>query len=300
MAKFASTLILVGVIITVQAIPPTYDEILAAARENQWDQVQELLRNNFAKNAEFKPAVFEGVRNLKPVDGGHVYGEAEYSFHSASNIDGKTTEDKAGHKVVNTDGKVKEFDFTPKTDLSSLIHPINPQAALGSDYSASDYSFQYAPSAVDQSADFNGGKKAVNTINIGQHTNLPNPPHSYTSVPSQGATGSHNSYNHQYSYSHSQQFVNGKPVDPASFLPGSQKPGIPSLTFTNVRDLKPTQGGQVFGEAQYQYHSTSNINGKVTEDQGGHKIINNNGQVQEFDFTPSSNPKKSPVTTYFN
>lgn len=69
----------------------------------------------------FQPVVFDAVRNLKPVDGGLVYGEAEYSFRSASNIDGKTIEDAAGHKVINADGKVKEFDFTPKTDLLPLV-----------------------------------------------------------------------------------------------------------------------------------------------------------------------------------
>lgn len=64
-----------------------------------------------------------------------------------------------------------------------------------------------------------------------------------------------------------------------------------------MRDLKPPQGGQVYGEAQFQFHKSSNVNGKVSEDQGGHKVINNNGHVEEFDFTPS--PPKSPVVTYF-
>lgn len=71
---------------------------------------------------------------------------------------------------------------------------------------------------------------------------------------------------------------------------------LQSLTFTNVRDLKPPQGGHVYGEAQYAYHTATNINGQKTEDAGGHKIINNDGKVKEFDFTPK--PKFGPVS-YF-
>lgn len=56
------------------------------------------------------------MRNLKPVPDGQVYGEAEYSYHTASNINGQTLEDAGGHKVINNNGKVREFNFTPDTD----------------------------------------------------------------------------------------------------------------------------------------------------------------------------------------
>lgn len=69
----------------------------------------------------FQPPLFDSLRDLKPENGGHVYGEAEYAYHSASNVNGKTTEHNAGHKIINEDGRVKEFDFTPSTSHAPLV-----------------------------------------------------------------------------------------------------------------------------------------------------------------------------------
>lgn len=247
MAKIVSILILVVVVITVQGQAPEYAEVIKAAKAGNWDQVQELLNSNLGKQAGWKPPLFDSLRDLKPENGGHVYGEAEYAYHSASNVNGKTTEHNAGHKIINEDGRVKEFDFTPSTShaplLQSLVSSLGQKAA---DFAASDYHYQYGGSVA--------GKPNFAAQKLSNNVQQDYYPRNSAVVP------------------------------------------IPSLTFTNVRDLKPPQGGHVYGEAQYAYHTATNINGQKTEDAGGHKIINNDGKVKEFDFTPK--PKFGPVS-YF-
>lgn len=247
MAKIISTLILVVVVIAVQGQAPEYEEVIKAAKAGNWDQVQELLNSNLGKQAGWKPPSFNSLRELKPENGGHVYGEAEYAYHSASNVNGRTTEQNAGHKIINEDGRVKEYDFTPSTSytphLPSIISPVGQKAG---DYVASDYHYQYGGSV--------SGKPNFA----------------------------------------SQKLNNNLPQD---YYPrNSAVVPIPALSFTNVRELKPPQGGHVYGEAQYAYHTASNINGQKSEDAGGHKIINNDGNVKEFDFTPK--PKLGPVSYY--
>ncbi|XP_050554719.1 uncharacterized protein LOC118273888 [Spodoptera frugiperda] len=128
---------------------PEYAEVIKAAKAGNWDQVQELLNSNLGKQAGWKPPLFDSLRDLKPENGGHVYGEAEYAYHSASNVNGKTTEHNAGHKIINEDGRVKEFDFTPSTShaplLQSLVSSLGQKAA---DFAASDYHYQYGGSVA--------------------------------------------------------------------------------------------------------------------------------------------------------
>ncbi|XP_026732078.1 uncharacterized protein LOC113496892 [Trichoplusia ni] len=133
MAKILVTLALclVGVVIIQGApSPSSYDDVIAAAKAGQWDQVQDLLSSDLAKQEVFKPLSFNNVRNLKPVPDGQVYGEAEYSYHTASNINGQTLEDAGGHKVINNNGKVREFNFTPDTDKFRKAYP-KPATGLG-------------------------------------------------------------------------------------------------------------------------------------------------------------------------
>ncbi|CAH0695028.1 unnamed protein product [Spodoptera exigua] len=249
MAKIVSTLILLIVITTVQGQAPEYEEVIKAARAGNWEQVQKILNSNLGKQAGWMPPSFDSLRELKPENGGHVYGEAEYAYHSASNINGRTTEQSAGHKIINEDGRVKEFDFTPSTDYSPVIQSvISPVIQKAGDYGAAGYNQQYAGSGA--------GKPNI----AGQRLN--------------------NNLQQDYYPRNSANLA----------LP------VPHLSFTNVRDLKPPQGGHVYGEAQYAYHTASNINGKKSEDSGGHKIINNDGKIKEFDFTPK--PKFGPVSYY--
>uniref|UniRef100_A0A2H1WHJ8 SFRICE_017319 n=1 Tax=Spodoptera frugiperda TaxID=7108 RepID=A0A2H1WHJ8_SPOFR len=165
MAKIVSILMLVVAVITVQGQAPEYAEVIKAAKAGNWDQVQELeqpydevqasyneddeLNSNLGKQAGWKPPLFDSLRDLKPENGGHVYGEAEYAYHSASNVNGKTTEHNAGHKIINEDGRVKEFDFTPSTShaplLQSLVSSLGQKAA---DFAASDYHYQYGGSVA--------------------------------------------------------------------------------------------------------------------------------------------------------
>ncbi|XP_075969823.1 uncharacterized protein LOC142972505 [Anticarsia gemmatalis] len=114
MAKIALSLVLVVLAVTVQARPSTYDDIVEAAKAGNWDQVQAFINGNLAEqNSAWKPVSFNSVRSLKPPQGGQVYGEAEYTFQSSSDFNGQKTHESGGHKVVNNNGKVKEFDFKP-------------------------------------------------------------------------------------------------------------------------------------------------------------------------------------------
>lgn len=68
-------------------------------------------------------ANFSGIRDLKPVLGGHVYGKADLTVRSETALNGKTIEESAsGHRVVNDDGHVSEFNIKPdETDLEKNL-----------------------------------------------------------------------------------------------------------------------------------------------------------------------------------
>ncbi|CAH2050092.1 unnamed protein product, partial [Iphiclides podalirius] len=55
--------------------------------------------------------------------------------------------------------------------------------------------------------------------------------------------------------------------------------------FENIKSLRP-QGpdSHVYGEGEYRFHSSSNINGQKSESSGGRKVINKDGQVEEYEL----------------
>ncbi|XP_059048071.1 uncharacterized protein LOC131843445 [Achroia grisella] len=110
MSKIVLLLVLVAV--AVQGYP--VDDIASAAARGDWDAVHKLLSLSFDNKSIWKPISSGSVKSLKPLGGGHVYGESEYTFHSSSNVGGQTQEQSGGHKVINNDGKVSEYDFKPK------------------------------------------------------------------------------------------------------------------------------------------------------------------------------------------
>ncbi|XP_063395709.1 uncharacterized protein LOC134680515 [Cydia fagiglandana] len=55
-------------------------------------------------------------------------------------------------------------------------------------------------------------------------------------------------------------------------------------TMTDVRNLKPQNGGHVFAEAKSTYEHSSNINGKSSHERGGHEVVNKDGKVSEWDL----------------
>lgn len=61
---------------------------------------------------------------------------------------------------------------------------------------------------------------------------------------------------------------------------------LQSLSLGNIKDLKPVQGGHVYGESELTFHESSDINGQKLEQSGGHKVINDDGKVIEYDFKP--------------
>lgn len=111
MAKLLFSIVLVALAVIIQGRPTTHDEIMSAVKAGNWDEFQRLLNQDLAPRS-WKPD-FNSIRNLQPLAGGQVYGEAEYTFHSSSNINGKKNQESGGHKIINDNGKVNEFDFKP-------------------------------------------------------------------------------------------------------------------------------------------------------------------------------------------
>ncbi|CAH0405532.1 unnamed protein product [Chilo suppressalis] len=111
-----TTLLLLAAFAFVQGSPIQGSDISNAAADGDWDLVHKLIRDRFNDRTMFEPSISSGsVRSLRPPGpGGHVYGEAEYAFHESSNINGKKTERSGGHKIINDNGKVHEYDFVPK------------------------------------------------------------------------------------------------------------------------------------------------------------------------------------------
>nr|WDD44673.1 seroin 2 [Ephestia kuehniella] len=114
MTKIAILLLLVA---ACQGFPTDSNANLASlAARGDWEAVHRLINERFGRQDIWAPAAASGgnVKSLKPVPGGEVYGEAEYTFHSSSNVNGKTMETSGGHKIINNNGRIEEFDFQPK------------------------------------------------------------------------------------------------------------------------------------------------------------------------------------------
>ncbi|XP_060803632.1 uncharacterized protein LOC106133522 [Amyelois transitella] len=115
MSKIVILLLLVTV--ACQGFPTDPNEDLATlAARGDWDAVHRLINTRFSRKDIWAPSPEStgNVKSLKPVEGGEVYGEAEYTFHSSSNVNGQKTESSGGHKVINDNGRIQEFDFQPK------------------------------------------------------------------------------------------------------------------------------------------------------------------------------------------
>ncbi|XP_028175151.1 uncharacterized protein LOC135086714 [Ostrinia nubilalis] len=117
MSKFALLAVL-AVLAVAQGYPQKEVEISDAASNGDWNLVHKLIQQRFENQRNlWEPSLTiptGNVRSLKPLEGGHVYGESEYTFRSESNVNGKKTESKGGHRVVNKDGVVTEYDIEPK------------------------------------------------------------------------------------------------------------------------------------------------------------------------------------------
>ncbi|XP_047984590.1 uncharacterized protein LOC125225093 [Leguminivora glycinivorella] len=109
MPKFTFVLVILALAVSVQGFPTFEDDVATAAASGNWAKVHEILRRNFAQS--FGPHAMGDVRSLKPPSGGHVFAEAQSTFEHASSVAGKSSHERGGHKVVNNDGKVAEWDL---------------------------------------------------------------------------------------------------------------------------------------------------------------------------------------------
>ncbi|CAK1601741.1 unnamed protein product [Parnassius mnemosyne] len=55
--------------------------------------------------------------------------------------------------------------------------------------------------------------------------------------------------------------------------------------FEGIKNLQPQgPGSHVYGEGEYRYYTSTNINGQKSEQRGGRKIVNKDGILQEYDL----------------
>nr|NP_001299458.1 uncharacterized protein LOC106124986 precursor [Papilio xuthus]BAM18059.1 unknown secreted protein [Papilio xuthus] len=108
MMKLCPVLFVIGFIfINVEGAPFDQNDISAAAANGDWNTFHRLL----SQGIDFKPN-FDSIRSLQP-DGpdSNVYGEAQYSFHSSSNVNGQKSEQRGGRRIVNKNGVVEEYEL---------------------------------------------------------------------------------------------------------------------------------------------------------------------------------------------
>ncbi|GBP90093.1 hypothetical protein EVAR_66592_1 [Eumeta japonica] len=93
---------------------PAFDtDIASAAEKGDWDEVHRLLSEEFSLKHNLRPLSEAEIRELKPEKGGYVHAEAISTFKSSSNVGGKTMSQSGGHKIINDNGAVTEFNFMP-------------------------------------------------------------------------------------------------------------------------------------------------------------------------------------------
>ncbi|XP_068626644.1 uncharacterized protein [Battus philenor] len=119
MLKLCPVFIVIGfILITTEGAPFGQDDIASAAASGDWNLFQKLFRNKFqssrrrlSQGVNFQPD-FEGIRSLQPQGpDSHVYGEAQYSYHSSSNVNGQKSEQRGGRRIINKNGVVEEYDL---------------------------------------------------------------------------------------------------------------------------------------------------------------------------------------------
>ncbi|XP_068626645.1 uncharacterized protein [Battus philenor] len=108
MLKLCPVFIVIGfILITTEGAPFGQDDIASAAASGDWNLFQKLL----SQGVNFQPD-FEGIRSLQPQGpDSHVYGEAQYSYHSSSNVNGQKSEQRGGRRIINKNGVVEEYDL---------------------------------------------------------------------------------------------------------------------------------------------------------------------------------------------
>ncbi|XP_068626641.1 uncharacterized protein [Battus philenor] len=130
MLKLCPVFIVIGfILITTEGAPFGQDDIASAAASGDWNLFQKLMdqniqsmrrrmdenmqsmRSRLSQGVNFQPD-FEGIRSLQPQGpDSHVYGEAQYSYHSSSNVNGQKSEQRGGRRIINKNGVVEEYDL---------------------------------------------------------------------------------------------------------------------------------------------------------------------------------------------
>ncbi|KAJ0182711.1 hypothetical protein K1T71_002080 [Dendrolimus kikuchii] len=117
----------------------------------------------------------EGVKNLQPIPGGKVFGEAQKTYYTWTTVNGKTTVQSHGHKVINDNGKIVEYEFKPEinkdqlvngqglaqTNQVDIIKNLKPIPG-GHVYGEAENNFQASANVNGQSFEKAGGYKVVN------------------------------------------------------------------------------------------------------------------------------------------
>ncbi|XP_038208135.1 uncharacterized protein LOC119829609 [Zerene cesonia] len=96
-------------------------EFLRAAANGDFNTLRKLINPAVGLDdwSGFGPDLSGSVASLKPGPDTHVYGQAESSYVSYSNDNGRVSKKSGGFGVVNKDGEVSTYKFTPKDIFGS-------------------------------------------------------------------------------------------------------------------------------------------------------------------------------------
>ncbi|CAH3962998.1 uncharacterized protein LOC123714295 [Pieris brassicae] len=90
-------------------------DFIKAASAGDFKTLRKFINPNFAfDNFPGQPNLNTDVASLQPGPGAHVFGQAESSFSSYSNNNGQVSTESGGYGLINKDGVVSSYSFTPK------------------------------------------------------------------------------------------------------------------------------------------------------------------------------------------
>ncbi|XP_026320154.1 uncharacterized protein LOC113230436 [Hyposmocoma kahamanoa] len=115
MAKYVVVVVAVAVIFTCQAFPAMENDIASAAANGQWDIVQKILEDSYRSKYSLTPLSQIDLRSYRVNDGEKFYGESDSQFHYSSNVNGKINQRSGGHRIINDNGQVSEYDYKPSS-----------------------------------------------------------------------------------------------------------------------------------------------------------------------------------------
>ncbi|CAK1544502.1 unnamed protein product [Leptosia nina] len=95
-------------------------DFLRAASVGDFKTLRKFINPSFTFDDLTPINLGKDVSELQPIPGAHVFGQAESSFSSYSNNNGQISTESGGYGVINKDGQVSTYSFTPKNILAPI------------------------------------------------------------------------------------------------------------------------------------------------------------------------------------